>query len=76
MPTLHCYRNGKKVQTIVGADINAIKAEVAKAAVPGFVRAFKLESVAATLLSQPKQSALLVAVLAYLGWSSRQMALA
>ena len=51
---------------IVGGDINALKQEVAKATLPGLVRALRLQALAATLVSQPKQSAMLVAVLAYL----------
>ena len=60
------FRNGKKVHQIVGGDKNALKQEVAKATLPGLVRALHLEALAATLVTQPKQSAMLLAVVAYL----------
>ena len=65
MPTLQFYRHGKKVQQIVGGDKNALKQEVAKATLPAFVRSLRLDSLAATVVSSPQQSAMLVAVLGY-----------
>lgn len=66
MPTLQFFRNGKKVHQIVGGDINALKQEVAKETVSPLLRALKLDALIATLVSQPKQSAMLLAVIGYL----------
>ena len=60
------FRDGKKVNEIVGGDINALKSEVAKATLPALVTALRLDALVSTIVSQPQQSAVLAAVLAYL----------
>ena len=66
MPTIQFYRNGKKVQQIVGGDKNALKQEVAKATMPAIVRSLRLGALASTIVTSPQQSAMLLAVLGYL----------
>jgi hypothetical protein len=65
MPTLQFYKNGKKVNEIVGGDKNALRLEVSKATMPAFVRALRLHSIAAALRTSPQQGAMLVAALVY-----------
>ena len=66
MPTIQFFRDGKKVHEIVGGDINGIKQEVAKATLPPLVLALKLDAIVSALVAQPKQTAMLLAVVGYL----------
>jgi len=65
MPTLQFYRKGEKVHQIVGGDKTALRQEVAKASLPAALRALRLESLAATVVTAPQQTAMLCLVLAY-----------
>ena len=49
MPTIQFYRNGEKVHQIVGGDIAALKAEVAKAMMNPLVRFVRSEKVLAAI---------------------------
>ena len=46
MPTLHFFKNGKRISQIVGADIAALRDQVRKATQPAIMRALRSEILA------------------------------
>lgn len=52
MPTILFFRDGKLVKTVVGADVVAIKAEVAKATMNPLLSLFKSEKVCSSAASE------------------------
>jgi len=71
MPTLQFFRKGKKVHEIVGGDLPALRAEVAKADLPPLVRTLRLDALAAAVLASKQQSLVLAAALGYAFYSAR-----
>ena len=52
MPTILFFRDGKLVKTVVGADVVAIKVEVAKATMNPLLSLFKSEKVCSSAASE------------------------
>jgi thioredoxin-like negative regulator of GroEL len=45
MPTIHFFRNGKRVDTIVGANVPALREKVGRAMAPALLRSLTAERV-------------------------------
>ena len=71
MPTLQFFRKGVKVHEIIGGDLPALRAEVAKADMPPLVRTLRLDALAAAVLASKQQSLVLAAALGYAFYSAR-----